>query len=349
MGKIIDSHMHIKCLGEKELETCFDKYIKGEGLHSINTLAIPLAQSNVANNILLGFYKIANPSTYSHAGIEFINIPISNMPKGYDSVTQYKELMEIGFDGIKMLEGKPDQHKKIGKDLNHPQLTSLYREMEKDNTHLLMHVNDPCEFWDKEKAPDWAVAQGWTYTDGTFSTYEEIRAQAIKVLENHPRLNATYAHFFFCGSEPEILEELFSKYPNFCVDLTPGGEMYVAFEANYSYYKEFFNKYSDRLIFGTDRSYHGDEKYGKWLFDVVTTFIGTDKTIIGYDNKSLKGLGLEEYKKDNIFFANFERKVGKKPREINKEAFKKYIEKYSFVLTDSELSQLKPFIEKYLK
>ncbi len=348
MRKIVDSHLHISRWGKEDFISCFDEYIKNKKVEALNICAIPFYQSNVANNIMLGIYKLARPNTYVHGGIELINIPIDNMPEGMDAVSQYRELMDIGFDGIKMLEGKPTEHKKIGKNLNHPSLNRLYKELEKDGTHLLMHVNDPDEFWDKEKAPDWAIASGWTYTDGTYSSYREIQNQTIKILEDHPNLHLTLAHFFFCSKEPEILERLFSLYPNLCVDLTPGGEMYVAFEANYDYYKEFFNKYSEKLIFGTDRSYLGDKKYADWLFDLVTTFLGTDKTAKSFDNKELKGLGLTQDKRDNIFFANFERRVGKSPKIINKEKFKAYIEKYSFALSDEDKKNLKPLIEKYL-
>jgi len=132
------------------------------------------------------------------------------------------------------------------------------------------------------------------------------------------------------------------------VDLTPGGEMYVEFQRNYKYYKNFFNKYSDRLIFGTDRSYLEDEEYAKWLFNVVTTFIGTDKTVKSFDNKELCGLGLTQDKVDNIFYANFERRAGKRPKPINKEKFKSYIEKYSFALTDDDRERIKSLAEKYL-
>ena len=346
--KIIDSHMHIKCWGERELESCFDDYIESEGLSAINLCTIPLAQSNVANNILLGFYKIARPNTYVHAGVELIEIPIDNMPKNMDACTQYRELMEIGFDGIKMLEGKPTEHKRIGKDLNHPAILPLYKEIEKDGTHLIMHSCDPDEFWDLKRAPQWAIDAGWTYDDGTYASYEEIKAQTIKILEECPNLHLTLAHFFFSSKEPELLEELFQKYPNLCVDLTPGGEMYVEFYNNYDYYKDFFNKYSSRLIFGTDRSYHGDPKYGKWLFDVVTTFLATDKIKIGYDNKPLKGLGLENSKRDQILFDNFESRVGKAPKMINKEKFKAYIEKYSFALTPDDKKNVSSLAEKYL-
>ena len=296
----------------------------------------------------MGFYKLARPSTYVHGGVELNYIPIDNMPKNMDAVTQYKELMEIGFDGIKLLEGKPTEHKRIGKNLHHPELIKLYKEMEKDGCHVIMHSNDPDEFWDLNRAPEWAIKAGWTYTDGTYSSYEEIKNQTIKILETCPNLKLTLAHFFFLSKEPKTLEELFKLYPNLCVDLTPGGEMYVEFEKNYGYYKDFFNKYSDRLIFGTDRSYMGDKKYGKWLFDLVTTFIGTDKIANSFDNKELKGLGLSKDMVDNIFYANFENRVGKAPKEIDKEKFKSYIEKYDFVLTDEERENVKLLSQKYL-
>lgn len=348
MRKIIDSHLHISKWGNGDFISCFDEYVKNQGVQALNVCSIPLNLSNTANNIMLGFYKLARPNAYVHAGIELLELPIDNMPSGMDSVSQYKELMEIGFDGIKMLEGKPTEHKKIGKSLNHPELNKLYAEIEKDGTHVIMHVNDPDEFWDLKRAPQWAIDRGWTYTDGTYTSYEDVRAQAIKILEDYPNIHMTYAHFFFCSKEPEILEELFAKYPNFCVDLTPGGEMYVEFEKNYGFYKNFFHKYSDRLIFGTDRSFMCDEKYADWLFNVVTTFIGTNEPVTSFDNKELMGLDLPKEKADNILYANFERRVGTAPKQINKEKFKAYIEKYSFALSDEDKKNIKILSEKYL-
>ena len=346
--KIIDSHMHISKWDKSDFISYFDSYRQKNGIHAVNICAIPLRQSNICNNIIAAFYKLARPNTYIHGGIELIEIPIDNMPDDMDAVVQYRELMEIGFDGIKMLEGKPTEHKRIGRNLNHPILNKLYKELEKDGTHLLMHVNDPDEFWDEERAPEWAIKSGWTYADGSFSSYKEVQNQTLTILKEHPDLCLTLAHFFFCSKEPEILEELFSKYPNLCVDLTPGGEMYVEFEKNYDYYKEFFKKYSKRLIFGTDRSYMGDATYADWLFNMVAAFIGTDKAVESFDHKTLKGLGLSRDKVDDILFANFEARVGTKPKDIKKDKLKSYIEKYSFVLTDSDKENIKPLMEKYL-
>ena len=348
MKRVIDGHLHIVGWGEEDYISYFDKYVEEQSLRAINLCSIPHGVSNICNNIMMGFYKIARPNAYVHAGVDLLEIPLDNMPEGMNAVDQYKELMEIGFDGLKMLEGKPTIHKKIGKNLNHPQLDKLYAELEKDGTHLLMHVNDPDEFWDKDRAPGWAVDNGWVYLDGTFASYEEIHRQTVKILEDHPGIHLTLAHFFFCSKEPEILEGLFAKYPNFCVDLTAGGEMYVSFAKNYEYYKEFFNKYSDRLIFGTDRSYTCDTKYSDWLYNMVVTFLDTDKTVKCFDDLDLKGLGLSQEKRDNLLFGNFVRRVGEAPKPINKEKLKAYIEKYSFALTDEDKKRIEPLAKKYL-
>ena len=41
-------------------------------------------------------------------------------------------------------------------------------------------------------------------------------------------------------------------YKNVCVDLTPGGEMFVGFTDNYDEACSFFKKYQDRILYGTD-------------------------------------------------------------------------------------------------
>ena len=73
-----------------------------------------------------------------------------------------------------------------------------------------------------------------------------------------------------------------------------------------------------------------------------------NKGISPIDDKELKGLDLPNEKADNILFANFEKRVGKAPKPMDKEKFKAYIEKYSFALTEKEMQDIKVLMEKYL-
>lgn len=351
--KVIDSHLHIEDWEDENGQSFidgFDEYIEKMGVSTINIASLPAGKDrNVKNNIMLAFYKIAHPSAFAHGGLIYPEYPAPDeMPNGMDFVTQYKELMEIGFDGMKMLEGKPTLHKRVGKDLSSKLYDDYFAEMEKNGTHLIFHVNDPEEFWDPEKAPEWAKEQGWYYGDGGYTSNTEVYRQIERVLEKHPNLCVNFAHFFFYSNFPEKLEALFEKYPNVGVDITPGGEMYFAFDDNREYFKRFFEKYSKRIQFGTDSSFpYGTEGYS-WLTDRVYRYIATDEQFKGFGDRVHTGMKLPQDVCEDIFYKNFERTVGKEPKRINKKALMAYIEKYRHFMSEDENERVDKLIKKYI-
>jgi predicted TIM-barrel fold metal-dependent hydrolase len=350
--KVIDSHLHVFEYEDKDGMSFiegFDEYIENMGVEAINIASLPSGKGrDVSNNIMIAFYKLAHPKAFAHGGLVYHEYPAPDkMPEGMDFVTQYKELMEIGFDGIKMLEGKPTLHKRVGHDLSDSLFDPFFAEMEKDGTHLIFHVNDPEEFWDKN-ADQWIKDAGWYYGDGGFASNEEVYRQMERILEKHPNLCVNFAHFFFYSKRPEKLVELFNKHPNMGVDITPGGEMYIAFDENREYYRDFFIKYSDRIQFGTDSCFpYGTESYS-WLTDRVYRYIATDEEFKGFADRIHTGMKLPKEVCENILYKNFERTVGTKPKEINKEALRKYIEKYKHLIPEERLSKVVELAKKYL-
>ena len=346
--KMIDVHLHIEAWENEEatLLDCFEKYKKEYGVSAVNINCIATFVSTTCNNIMAAFYKMCNKNVYVHGGIDYYKVPVVEVyGDGLDFVTQHNELMEMGFDGIKMLEGKPNVHKHIGKNLNNEPFDQLFSAIEKNNTHLIFHVNDPKEFWEDGEGAQGLKDLGWFYGDGTFASHEEIYRQTEKVLEMHPNLKVTFAHFYFCGETPEKLEYLFSKYPNMGVDLTPGTEMYHSFEKNHDYYVKFFTKYADRIMIGTDGTFPWPASAHGWCFDRVSRFIYTNDKMMAFNDSILTGLGLPEEAAEKILHENFERKVSKEPKPINKEALKKYIDKHWNLLKDDE----KANIDRYAK
>ena len=349
---IIDTHMHIEAWENEEFEfiDCFEKHREDADLRSLNICAVPTKQRNFCNNIMCALYKLAHPNTYIHGGFDHMIYPItSEMEEGIDLVTQYRELMEIGFDGIKLIEGKPTVLKSLGGDLNHPALDRLYTELEKDGTHVVFHINDPIDCWDMTKVDPTLLSLGWFYGDGTYPTYEGLYNQALTLFENHPNMKATLAHFFFCGDTPERVVALFEKYPNLCVDLTPGCEMYHSFERKHDYYRAFFEKYSDRVLLGTDGTFPWLTKCHVWCVDIISRFIATEDKMMAFDDSILTGIGIGKEAKENIFYKNFERRVAPTPKAINKEALVKYINKHWHLLSEEERVRLSPYVEKLVK
>ena len=330
---------------EEYRKACGLKYIALAPLPSGNAIPVP---RDVSNNIICAFYKILNENTFSYGGYIYQSYPAkAEEMVGMDLKTQHKELMEIGFDGIKMLEGKPNLYKRVGNPLDSDLFEPAFDEMEKNGTYILMHARDPQCFW--TDANEETIKKCWYYGDGTYPTFDELYTQVENVLKKHPKLNLCLAHFFFASECPEKLTRLLDKYPNLCVDITPGGEMYIGFNKNPEYYRAFFEKYADRIIFGTDMDFPVYLEAGVWLCDREYRYFATNEPLESFDDNIITGIDLPQEYVQKIFSDNLLNKLGGKPKEINKEALKKYIEKYKHLIYDKELADfIDELAQKYL-
>lgn len=344
--KVIDSHWHMYPWYDENGEdfyTIIDRYQKELGLSALNICSIPCYEDlGAAQNVLPLLYKLHNPTAYAYGGLVYTDKPVNfPQPEGFDMLTQYNELMEMGFDGIKMIETKPFEQKAYKVKINDPYFENFFSAVERDGTHMVWHVADPDTFWDINKIPERFVERGWFYGDGTYMSLEEMYGQVYDVLKRHPKLAVTFAHFFFYSEHPEKLEELFANYPNATIDITPGGEMYGAFRENYDFYNKFFEKYSEKILFGTDASFTEEDLYSHYT-DIITqvyNFSATDKSVEIYGEKC-PAIKISDTARDNILYKNFERFAGKKPKPVNKAAIKKYVEKYEKYFTDKNLLKL---------
>ena len=169
---------------------------------------------------------------------------------------QLEELMDAGFDGLKMIEGKPTNRRNDpGSALDHPRYDGVGEMLQETGWHVINHVNDPEEFWDQEKCPAWANGGNGGYWDTEkFLSKERHYQENERWLERYPEMNITYAHAYFLSNFPDRMEALFEKFPNVTIDLTPGIEMFDGFTKQRDRWIPFFVKYQDRILFGTDNA-----------------------------------------------------------------------------------------------
>ena len=245
-------------------------------------------------------------------------------------------LMGLGCDGIKMIEAKPQMRKMLPIPAFNSEVFAPYWEkMAQTQFPLLMHVNDPEEFWDAQKAPKWAFERGWFYGDGSFIDNEKQYSEILDVLKKNPTLKVIFAHFFFMSAQLERLAEIFDMYPNVSVDLTPGIEMYTNFSKNVDKTRDFFIKYQDRILFGTDigakallvdpdEGIQFEESRGRVM--VVRNFLESDSEfqlpdksgfLFGGGEPALRGICLPKEVLQKIYSSNFTRMVSESPRSLN--------------------------------
>lgn len=231
-----------------------------------------------------------------------------------------ERMINLGFDGIKMIEGKPTTRKELPiPNFDDPSFDATFAYIEKNKISVTWHVNDPEEFWSEELVPDWARRSGWFYADGTYVNNMDQYRQVENVLKKHPNIYITFAHFYFLSNDLDELSRLFDTYPNISVDITPGVELFTNMSKNIENAKAFFNKYADRILYGTDISIEINEPNGLNIEDAKTRkklchdFLSKDETTIKGDPKGLLGsedihlncLNLPKEKVELIEYKNF--------------------------------------------
>ena len=317
--EIIDGHIHcsaqtdINYLSDFIFKTNTDKALILACSHSKLLTLTPMALQ-MKKNYPDKFFVFSAPDVTAY----------TNHPNdlGEYFVSYFEDLINKGVDGIKLLEGKPQMRKKYPiPDFDHEAWEPFFKWAEEKQFPILWHVNDPEEFWDYENAPAFAISQGWLYDD-SYVNNEAQYTQVLNVLKRHPKLRIDFAHFFFMSKQLNRLSNILDTYPNVYIDLTPGIEMYENFSKDINNTKAFFEKYHNRIIYGTDIGGRcvlmGEEKEFDELEntrrpEVVRDFLFEDKDILIESDGHyiinrkpfvMKGLGLSKNRLEEILSKN---------------------------------------------
>jgi predicted TIM-barrel fold metal-dependent hydrolase len=282
-----------------------------QGVNILSLMA--LGATRLTDNLLcLAFKGFLPGKAYAFGGL-------SHPPAGTGGVDpdfrdQVERLMALGFDGLKLIEGKPTVRKLTGIALDSPLYDGMYSLLAERGFPVLFHVADPETFWNEQTVPGFARAEGWFYGDGTFPPYRRSYDEVFRVLEKHPRLSVIFAHFFFLSGCLDRAAEVLERWPGVSFDLTPGSEMYEAFSKAPEAWREFFIRYRKRILFGTDNDY-GD------ALNVITNvrrFLESRDVFTGW-GMTIRGLGLPPDVLADIYHGNFLRRVAGSPRGLDRQ------------------------------
>lgn len=263
----------------------------------------------------------AGRRVYACAGLRHFG-PGSSTPG--DMLEQARRAIGLGFDGFKMLEGKPGLRRRVGAPLDGPLYEPFFAWAEEEGWPITMHSCDPASCWDFSSAPEDARKRGWVY-DESYPSLAALRAETENVLRRHPRLRLMLAHLFFLGDDPNEAERLLETYPGLTFDLTPGGEMYTGITARRDVWRPLFLRHADRFFFGTDcDNWHSsddlttyDWNFG-FLVRLVLDMIGEGEPFRFHDADlgELVPLALPESARRSIAHDNFVARFGAEPRPV---------------------------------
>jgi len=317
---IVDCHVHFENVENADLILSI---MKEANFKRMNLVSV-ISSTRVNFNPEEMYMKAAYPEAFYIFGALDYSSVLRDLGKVEPSLTkQVDTLIDIGFDGIKMIEGKPTVRKLLNIPFDSQFYKDYFKYLESLQYPILFHVNDPEEYWDPEQVPPWAKQKGWCY-DETYPTREKLYKEIENLLENCPNLKVIFAHFYFMSGDMERVSQLLDSYKNVYLDITPGPSMYYNFSAKREDWRTFFIQYQDRIIYGTDINDKMTLENAVNLANRVRKLLETDEPVIwrAYPKKKepLIGLKLPAHVLKKIYAENFEKMVGSKPKTINLEA-----------------------------
>lgn len=320
---VIDSHVHMSHPISLDLSVEYlNKIIEGRNYRSIVLAPYSIDGDHFTDKqaaIKSLYLKHRIPGIYAQATLNY------NHDSGDTSdffLSQVKEHYELGFDGEKLLEGKPDTYRQLGHGIDDPVYDGFYEFCEEKRFPITLHVADPPSFWDPDKVSEYAKKVGWFYADPSFPTREELYRQVWNVMNRFPALPLILAHFGFLSDLPDMSEEFLTRWKNTALDLTPGGWIFSCFSEKHDYWRDFFVRHSSRIVFGTD-SYNTPEDYnstggctGRWA--LVRSCLEFSEPFFWNDSLgTLLPLGLDDETLHDIYNRNSRRIFGEKPAAID--------------------------------
>jgi predicted TIM-barrel fold metal-dependent hydrolase len=175
---------------------------------------------------------------------------------------------EVGDKGLGLSFSQPV--KPWGLHFDDPRMKPLFEKCAELNMPINIHVADPIWMYEKMdstndglmNAAEWRIDM----TKPGIIGFDAL----IKTLENavkdNPKTTFIACHFANLNHDMAKLGEMLDKYPNFYADISA---RYAESATIPRYMKTFYEKYQDRLLFGTDMSY--DTSMYRITFRVLET------------------------------------------------------------------------------
>jgi predicted TIM-barrel fold metal-dependent hydrolase len=156
------------------------------------------------------------------------------------------------------------------------------------NMPVAIHVSDPVAFFTptdrfNERYEELNNHPDWSFYDHDFPTNAELLEARNRVFARHPKTQFLVLHVGNFSENLANVSENLDRFPNMTVDTAARvGELGRQPRTS----RKFFEKYQDRILFGTDATPHGDEfpqqVFKDELYEIYFRFLETDDEYFDY-------------------------------------------------------------------
>ncbi|MFA6033560.1 MAG: amidohydrolase family protein [Myxococcota bacterium] len=247
----IDMHSHISHAGFDHAISLMDKNgiamavnmsagTPGNGLETAMVLA-HLSSDRIINFTTIDWDYIDDPAKFA-AG----------------NTRDMRRAKQLGARGLKV-------HKALGLGvtladgsllkIDDPRLDPIWREAGALGLPVMIHVADPVAFFEppipsNERYAELSVHPDWSFSDPPYPKFAELLAGLESIVARHPGTTFIGVHFGNYAENPQFVGRMLDSCPNYFIDTAARVPEFGRHNARAM--RDFFIKYQDRIVFGTD-------------------------------------------------------------------------------------------------
>lgn len=206
------------------------------------------------------------------ASMDFVRAVRLRKDYGVFLAEQLEESKKLGAIGLKVPKGlglgypAPDMKHPLAVD--DPGLDPLFEKAGQLGMPVAIHTGDPKAFWKpptpaNERYDELKAHPGWSFYGSGLPSWEELYAEFEHLVAKHPRTTFIGVHFGNDPEDPDNVARMLDKYPNLYIDTA--ARVPEMGRHDPAKMRKFFEKYQDRILFGTDTGIGGaqeDMMYG---------------------------------------------------------------------------------------
>ncbi|HYA64831.1 MAG TPA: amidohydrolase family protein [Candidatus Sulfotelmatobacter sp.] len=245
---VIDYHNHLDAQEPRKVLKIMDEC----GVERIVNITMRTGQA--ALEVIQKFHSVAPERFATYGWMDWSDIETAGFFQR--SVDRLERLVERGACGMKIWKDLGTKVKDADGRLlriDDERLDPLYEKAAELSVPIMYHVADPDAFFlpidaSNERYEELAAHPEWSY-HGSHYGKPELLAQRDRVIARHPKTTFVGAHVAEHPEDLAYVSNLLDRNPNLHIDFSArcaelGRQPYAA--------REFFLKYADRILFGTD-------------------------------------------------------------------------------------------------
>jgi len=172
--------------------------------------------------------------------------------------------------------------------IDDPRFDAMWEACGQLKMPVAIHVSDPLAFFTptdrfNERYEELNHHPDWSFYGRDFPGNAELLAARNRVFAKHPKTQFVVLHVGNCAEDLASVSQNLDQFPNMTVDIAARiGELGRQPRAA----RKFFEKYQDRILFGTDATPHGEQfpqqVYNDQLYEIYFRFLETEDEYFDY-------------------------------------------------------------------